>query len=204
MTAVAGPEPVALETAAPTFEFAQGMSERVARLKTMGFAKGEIKPILEAEFKEELSDEAFDALFHQMQLGLAKMPEVQDLKLSLGETWKRHENLLEDLLNLYQLLVRHFNAYMTGKTELDDGTPVRMVKAKDLMGVIQMITKLGQENVTSKMNAVRLLPDLEVPQLEKARDPKALMQDFIDDAIYDAEFDDLDQDDLDDPEGDGD
>lgn len=202
MSGAAGPEPAEIENAVPTFEFPLGMSERVTRLKTMGFAKAEIRPILEAEFKQELSDDAYDVLYHEMQLGLAKMPEIQDLKLSLGETWKRHENLLEDLLNLYQLLVRHFNAYMTGKSELEDGTPVRMVKAKDLMGVIQLITKLGQENVTSKMNAVRLLPDLEVPQLEATRDPKALMKDFIDDSIYDAEFDDLDQDD--DVEGDGD
>jgi hypothetical protein len=171
------------------------MVARTMRLKTMGFGRDEIRPILATEFEYDVDPELYDELYQSMESRFAEMPELRDLKISLGETWARQDSLLTDLLSLYQVLIQHFNAFMAGQQQLADGSTVRAVKPSDILNLINAITKLGQENVTSKLNALKLIPSLEPPPDMPDTPPIAALNELVDEIEFrrhEDDFEDLD------------
>lgn len=153
----------------PTLE--PKLLERAKQLKLMGFRKDEVRPVLEAEHGISLTLPEYEELWKKLLAALGQMPEVSDVKQEIGQAWERSKLIQSDLLAVYQLLVRNFNAYMDGQTEIVDPVtgdvrPVIPVRANDLISVADKVLKIDQERVTSMLNSLKVIPALEAPPEE--------------------------------------
>lgn len=169
--------------------------ERCKKLFLLGFNKDEIKPIIEVEFKLELTNLDWDLLYGEMRDGMKFIPDVQDIKAALGETWGRSRLLQSDLLQVYQTMLRNYEAHMQGLREHPDGTPVISVRPLDLAAMAEKLSKFDQERVTSMMNVSKALALLEPPPSVSVTSlpttPSALMAGLADEA-EDADFESSD------------
>lgn len=155
------------------------LHDRVLRLRLLGFEKAEIGPILAREFEREIPASELDEVWGRIDERLAEQPQVRQLKTLLGLSWARQDMMLSDLLAVYQLMVKNFNAMAEGLKEHPDGTPVIAVRATELAAVADRIMKIDQERVASTVAALRMLPELE----GAPAGPKALEDGEVVDAV---------------------
>lgn len=165
------------------------MLERVKRLHLLSFNKEEIKPIIEAEYGVSITHADFNLLYEAMREELATMPEVKAIKRKLGESWSRMDMLKTDLLTIYQTMLRNYNAWIAGKTEHDDedGGPVIAVKPSDIAQMAERIAKFDQDTVVSQLNALKVLPQFELPPVEEST-PKSLEDELVEDDTLEGDF----------------
>lgn len=169
--------------------------ERTRKLHLLGFTKDEQKAIIETELKTVITHLEFEDIYQEMRGELSVMPELTDIKHALGETWSRASLLQNDLLGVYQQMLRNFNAHMRGLREHeDDGTPVIAVRPSEIAAMADRISKFDQERTTSMMNAAKALQMLAPPAPPSGGPPppSVLMAGLADDPdegdVLDADF----------------
>ena len=119
------------------------------------------------------------------------MPELCDLREDMGQTWARAELIQNDLLGIYQGMLRNYHAQQSGLREhADNGDPVIAVKATEIVAVGDKIIKIDQDRVNSRVNAAKLLQVAEPAKLPGSSPlpSPALMMAGLSEDIDDADF----------------
>lgn len=166
--------------------------ERLRKLHLLGFTQQEQQATIQVEFATKLTAFEFAQLHAEMKAELAVLPELNELKYSLGETWARQDMIQNDLLGIYQQMIRNFNAQQRGLREHEDNNdPVIAVRPTEIVSVGDKIIKIDQERAMSKITALKLLQTAEpsrAPGGSLPGPPTAVVLSSLSEDVEDADF----------------
>lgn len=136
----------------------QAFAERAIELKLMGFRKNEWQEIVADQFGVIPTQEEFEQIEMTIKAALREFHVEADLaNEDLNLYLRRSSWIQEQLLNIFNNMLRNYNALVEGKIEHDpdpDGNiaPVLPVKPNEIAAMGEKILKLDQERLAAQMS----------------------------------------------------
>lgn len=130
---------------------------RVKRMLLMGFSNVEMLPSLERgiSFPVTLSD--VDDCVDYIHAEWDTRPETKEVRLAENELWQRSLMFKNDMLDLYQKMLRNAIATLEGEYTHPDNTPVIPTKPAEVAAMAEKILKIERDVVKEKNDVLRLL-----------------------------------------------
>lgn len=130
---------------------------RVKRMLLMGFNNVEMLPSLEqgVSFPVTLLD--VDECVDYIQAEWDARPEAKEVRLAENELWQRSSMFKNDMLDLYQKMLRNAVATLEGEYTHPDDTPVIATKPSEVAAMAEKILKIERDVTKEKNDVLRLL-----------------------------------------------